>query len=181
MRKCVKMVKYRRPSEMWNWANICGNPKCQNGQILEAIWSVKLSKYRRRQLWCVSRENACIWQLSSSHQHLHYNLQHQYHDYYDFTQDQYLSLLSNSEWSRTSMFNINSHELSVPQDIILLNYCLDCFQRLILHLNILLHEHFQVKQLLVKYWRKTKKSRYHFLEQNIKSVNSLIFKSSPGS
>ena len=29
--------------------------------------------------------------------------------------------------------------------IISLNYCLDCFQRLILHLNILLHEHFQVK------------------------------------
>ena len=57
MRKCVKMVKYRRPSEMWNWANICGNPKCQNGQILEAIWSVKLSKYRRRpQLRSVFRE-----------------------------------------------------------------------------------------------------------------------------
>ena len=36
----------------------------------------------------------------------------------------------------------------------MLNYCLDCFQRLILHLNNLLHEHFQVKQLFVKYWRR---------------------------
>ena len=167
----VKLSKHLRKSEVSKRANIGGNLKCEIEQISEAAAALR----------CVSRENACIWQLPSSHQHLHYNLQHQYHDYYDFTQDQYLSLLSNSEWSRTSMFNINSHELSVPQDIILLNYCLDCFQRLILHLNILLHEHFQVKQLLVKYWRKTKKSRYHFLEQNIKSVNSLIFKSSPGS
>ena len=161
MRKCVKMVKYRRPSEMWNWANICGNPKCQNGQILEAIWSVKLSKYRRRpQLRSVFRERLPAFGSSPPPISTckHYNLQHQYHDYYDFTQDQYLLLLSN----RTSMFNINSHELSVPQDIILLNYCLDCFQRLILHLNILLHEHFQVKQLLVKYWRKTIKIKISF-------------------
>ena len=36
---------------------------------------------------------------------------------------------------------------------VLLNCCLDCFSKAILHLNILLHEHFQVKRPLIKYWR----------------------------
>ena len=119
---------------------------CENGQIPEAIWNVKLSKHLRKSEvskraniggnlmceieqiseaaaapQCVSRENACIWQLPSSHQHLHYNLQHQYHDYYDFTQDQYLSLLSISRWSRSF---VNSQGLLCLTSILMNSQCL---------------------------------------------------------
>ena len=60
-------------------------------------------------------------------------------------------LSSSSNVQRQLWFEAGCPNQQYTTLIILLNYCLDCYQRLILHLNIYLHEHFQVKRPLIKY------------------------------